>query len=161
MRSPLAVPSGRTPIAALIAGLAMTLSSPAWSQSLKEFVEAARLAPTNSRYVYVQAIAVHSAGKRDEALAILRSANKRFPADIDILDVAVLKRTTRSRQPIRYPHDASCSAAACIGNQCIPYFCPVRSYCFLLIQVAKTRICKKGHIRFFSKNAAVLDIMIL
>ena len=42
MRSPLAVPSGRTPIAALIAGLAMTLSSPAWSQSLKELYEAAR-----------------------------------------------------------------------------------------------------------------------
>ena len=57
--------------------------------ALKEFVEAARLAPTNSRYVYVQAIAVHSAGKRDEALVILRGANTRFPGDIDILGALV------------------------------------------------------------------------
>ena len=32
---------------------------------------------------------MHSAGKRDEALAILRSANKRFPADIDILGALI------------------------------------------------------------------------
>ena len=57
--------------------------------ALKEFVEAARLAPTNSRYVYVQAIAVHSAGKRDEALVILRGANERFPGDVDILGALV------------------------------------------------------------------------
>ena len=40
--------------------------------ALKEFVEAARLAPDNARYAYVQAIALHSAGQRDKALVILR-----------------------------------------------------------------------------------------
>jgi tetratricopeptide (TPR) repeat protein len=47
--------------------------------ALQEFAEAARLAPDNARYAYVQAIAVHSAGKREQALALLRSANKRHP----------------------------------------------------------------------------------
>ena len=53
--------------------------------ALKEFVEAARLAPDNARYAYVQAIAVHSAGQRDQALVILRNANKRHPGNLDIL----------------------------------------------------------------------------
>ena len=57
--------------------------------ALKEFVEAAWLAPANSRYAFVHAIAVHSAGRRDEALAILRRANKKHPGDIDILSALV------------------------------------------------------------------------
>ena len=65
-------------------GLALTRKKDSVA-ALKEFSAAARLAPTNPRYAYVQAIAVHSAGKRDEAMAILRSADKRFPGNIDIL----------------------------------------------------------------------------
>jgi len=53
--------------------------------ALKAFVEAARLAPDNARYVYVHAIAVHSAGKLKEALTLLRAADKRHPNDLDIL----------------------------------------------------------------------------
>ncbi|WP_291849028.1 cytochrome c3 family protein [Accumulibacter sp.] len=53
--------------------------------ALREFAEAARLAPDNARYAYVQAIAVHSAGQRAQALALLLSANQRHPNDLEIL----------------------------------------------------------------------------
>ena len=65
-------------------GLALTRQGKK-AAALKEFVEAARLAPDNARYAYVQAIALHSAGKRDEALALLRRANQRHANDLDIL----------------------------------------------------------------------------
>jgi Flp pilus assembly protein TadD len=51
----------------------------------REFAEAARLAPDNARYAYVQAIAVHSAGQREQALALLQQAGKRHPNNLDIL----------------------------------------------------------------------------
>ena len=57
--------------------------------ALGEFVEAARLAPDNARYAYVRAIALHSAGKRAEALAVLRGANRRHPDDLDILGALI------------------------------------------------------------------------
>ena len=67
--------------------------------ALNEFVEAARLAPDNARYAYVQAIAVDSAGKREQALALLRSANKRHPNDLDILGALLsMSRETGDRQ---------------------------------------------------------------
>ena len=72
--------------------------------ALNEFVEAARLAPDNARYAYVQAIAVDSAGKREQALALLRSANKRHPNDLDILGALLsMSRETGDRQAaLRY-----------------------------------------------------------
>jgi len=57
--------------------------------ALKEFVEAASLAPDNARYAYVEAIALHSAGKRDAALAVLRSVNKRHPNDLEVLSALI------------------------------------------------------------------------
>ncbi len=67
--------------------------------ALTEFVEAARLAPDNARYAYVHAIAVDSAGKREQALALLRNANKRHPNDLDILGALLsLSRESGDRQ---------------------------------------------------------------
>ena len=66
MRSPLAVPSGRTPIAALLAGLALTLSTPAWSQSLKELYEAARA--YDATYLSARSLAESAAFKAAQAL---------------------------------------------------------------------------------------------
>jgi Flp pilus assembly protein TadD len=57
--------------------------------ALDELATAARLAPDNARYAYVHAIGLHSAGKRDAALATLRAADVRHPYDIDILSALV------------------------------------------------------------------------
>jgi len=72
--------------------------------ALSEFVQAARLAPDNARYAYVHAIAVDSAGNRKQALALLRSANKRHPDDLDILGALLsISRETGDRQAaLRY-----------------------------------------------------------
>jgi predicted CXXCH cytochrome family protein len=67
--------------------------------ALNEFVEAARLAPDNARYAYVHAIAVDSTGKREQALVLLRSANKRHPNDLDILGALLaMSRESGDRQ---------------------------------------------------------------
>ncbi len=67
--------------------------------ALNEFVEAAKLAPDNARYAYVHAIAVDSAGKREQALTLLRSANKRHPNDLDILSALLsISRETGDRR---------------------------------------------------------------
>jgi len=57
--------------------------------ALTELAMAARLAPDNARYAYVYAIGLHSAGKRDAALARLRAAIARYPYDLDILGALV------------------------------------------------------------------------
>ncbi len=57
--------------------------------ALAALAQAARLAPDNSRYAYVHAIALHSAGKRSEALAVLGAAHARHPGDVDILSALV------------------------------------------------------------------------
>ena len=56
--------------------------------ALPELAFAARLAPDNARYAYVHAVAVNSAGKRAEALALLRAANS-HPNDIDVLSALI------------------------------------------------------------------------
>ena len=50
--------------------------------ALKKAVE---LAPEDARYAYVYAIALNSAGRSQDALAILKQANGRHPVDTDIL----------------------------------------------------------------------------
>ena len=57
--------------------------------ALKELGEAVKLAPESARYAYVYAIGLHSAGKRDAALAGLRAASARNPYDLDILGALV------------------------------------------------------------------------
>jgi len=53
--------------------------------ALKSLAEAARLAPDRSRYAYVWAIALHSAGHSGEAVAALREADHRHPYDVTML----------------------------------------------------------------------------
>ncbi len=75
----------------------------------RNFVEAARLAPDNARYAYVQAIALHSAGKRAEALAVLRGANRRHPDDLDILGALISISREAGDRPaaLRYARQAA------------------------------------------------------
>ncbi|TXL70581.1 tetratricopeptide repeat protein [Vineibacter terrae] len=57
--------------------------------ALRELGEAAASAPDNPRHAYVYAIALHSAGRRQEAMAILTDADARHPYDPDILGALV------------------------------------------------------------------------
>jgi tetratricopeptide (TPR) repeat protein len=47
--------------------------------------EAATRSPDNPRYTYVYAVALHSAGQPEQALAVLADAQRRFSGDRDIL----------------------------------------------------------------------------
>ena len=53
--------------------------------ALREFARAAGLEPGNARFAYVHAVALHSAGKVDAAIAALRTALTAHPSDGDIL----------------------------------------------------------------------------
>jgi len=52
--------------------------------ALEELETAARLQPDVSRFVYVYAVALNSLERSDDAIATLRDATGRFPADFDI-----------------------------------------------------------------------------
>jgi len=58
-------------------------------EALKEFAEAAKLAPDNARYAYVYAIALHSAGKSKQAVTVLKEADKHQPFNMDVLSALV------------------------------------------------------------------------
>jgi len=77
--------------------------------ALGEFVEAARLAPDNARYAYVRAIALHAAGKRAEALAVLRAANRHHPDDLDVLGALISISREAGDRPaaLRYAKQAA------------------------------------------------------
>lgn len=57
--------------------------------ALASLAQAAKLAPERARYAYVWAVALHSAGRRQESIAALRDADRRHPYDIDILGALV------------------------------------------------------------------------
>jgi tetratricopeptide (TPR) repeat protein len=57
--------------------------------AVRELAVAAKLAPDNARYGFVYAVGLHSAGRRGEALSVLRAAEARHPYDLDILDTLV------------------------------------------------------------------------
>ncbi len=66
--------------------------------ALKELLLAAKLAPDNARYTYVEAIALSSTGKKKEALNVLRNANVQHPGDVDILNALIsISRETGDR----------------------------------------------------------------
>lgn len=44
-----------------------------------------KLDPKNARFTYVYGVALHSAGRTAEALAVLTRANSAHPATVDIL----------------------------------------------------------------------------
>jgi tetratricopeptide (TPR) repeat protein len=55
------------------------------NEALRELQRAVELQPDEPRYSYVLGVALHSAGKSDQALATLKAANKRHPWDRDVL----------------------------------------------------------------------------
>jgi tetratricopeptide (TPR) repeat protein len=57
--------------------------------ALAEFRSAAELDPARARYAYVYAIALNSAGRRDEAIDILKGALAKHPNDHDTLTALV------------------------------------------------------------------------
>jgi Tfp pilus assembly protein PilF len=69
-------------------GLALTRLNRGDS-ALREFARAAGLEPGNARFAYVHAIALHSAGKVDAAIARLKSALTAHPGNGDILAALV------------------------------------------------------------------------
>jgi predicted CXXCH cytochrome family protein len=54
-------------------------------ESLNELRRAAELDPERARYAYVYAVALHSAGRGDDAIAVLKASLARHPGDRDTL----------------------------------------------------------------------------
>jgi len=77
--------------------------------ALQELVAAVKLAPDNARYAYVHAVALHSAGKRDAALAELRAVNERYPYDLEILGalISINREAGNTRDALVYAHKLS------------------------------------------------------
>lgn len=57
-----------------------------YESALGYLQKASELNPANPRYVYIYGVALHSTGKRQEAINILQEANRRFPENRDILN---------------------------------------------------------------------------
>jgi tetratricopeptide (TPR) repeat protein len=57
--------------------------------TLAEFRSAAELDPARARYAYVYAVALNSAGHRDEAIGILKEALAKHPNDRDTLTALI------------------------------------------------------------------------
>lgn len=55
------------------------------AEALAELAAAARLDPARPRYAYVHGVALHSAGRREEARAVWEQALARHPGDPDLL----------------------------------------------------------------------------
>jgi predicted CXXCH cytochrome family protein len=67
-----------------VLGLALTrLKKP--DDALAEFARAAELEPDRARYAYVYAVALHTAGRADEAMTVLKDNLARHPDDRDTL----------------------------------------------------------------------------
>jgi len=59
------------------------------SAALRELAMAAKLAPDSARYAYVYAVGLYSAGRRADALSVLRAADTSHPYDVNILGALV------------------------------------------------------------------------
>jgi predicted CXXCH cytochrome family protein len=72
--------------------------------AITELAVAAKLAPANARYGFVYAVGLHAAGKRSEALTVLRAAETRHPYDLEILGtlVAMIRETGKPRDALPY-----------------------------------------------------------
>ena len=57
--------------------------------SLVEWRKAAELAPDAPRFAYAYAIGLHSAGRKPESMAVLRSAYEKNPFDAELLSALV------------------------------------------------------------------------
>jgi len=72
--------------------------------AIKELAMAAKLAPDSARYGYVYAVGLHSAGRRGEALSVLRAAEVRHPYDLEILGtlVSMIREAGKPRDALPY-----------------------------------------------------------
>ena len=72
--------------------------------AIKELAVAAKLAPDNARYGFVYAVGLHSAGRRGEALSVLRAAEARHPYDLEILGtlVSMIREAGNPREALPY-----------------------------------------------------------
>ena len=67
--------------------------------ALAEFAQAAKLAPDDPTFAYVQGIALHSAGRQAEAIRLLGDAHRRFGGDAAILlALATMERDRGGRE---------------------------------------------------------------
>jgi len=57
--------------------------------ALIELRRAAELEPNRARYAYVQAVALHSAGRADDAMTVLKQSLGRHPDDRDTLQALI------------------------------------------------------------------------
>lgn len=57
--------------------------------ALEELRQAASLDPGQARYAYVYAVGLNSAGRRDDALGVLKESLRRHPNNLDLLSAAV------------------------------------------------------------------------
>jgi predicted CXXCH cytochrome family protein len=57
--------------------------------ALSEFRQAAELDPDSARYAYVYAVALNTGGQTEKAMAVLKEALQRHPADRDILSALI------------------------------------------------------------------------
>jgi Flp pilus assembly protein TadD len=55
------------------------------SEAVVELARAAQLNPDHPRYAYVQALALQGLAQTEQALAVLETAQRRHPADRDLL----------------------------------------------------------------------------
>jgi tetratricopeptide (TPR) repeat protein len=67
-------------------------------RALQAFERAARLAPDSARYTYVHAVALHSAGRPDDAIRVLQRATQRWPTDRDMLLALVTMQRDAGRR---------------------------------------------------------------
>ena len=87
----LRVSLSRSPqVASLHHALGLTLVREKHTEAaLDELRQAASLDPSQARYAYVYAVGLHSAGRRDEALAVLKEGLRSHPNDLDTLSAAI------------------------------------------------------------------------
>ena len=58
-------------------------------EALDLFAKAASLQPGTTRYAYVYGVALHSYGEKEKAIAVLKKAHERRPADRDVLTALI------------------------------------------------------------------------
>ena len=85
--------------------------------ALREFARAAGLEPGNARFAYVHAIALHSSGKVDAAIAQLKAALTTHPANGDIISPRSPSSTRRAARRAEAERYATSCGLAPIGKR--------------------------------------------
>ena len=95
--SPFKIGQRQAQDAALHYALGLTLTRLKQAEAaLAEFSRAAELEPSRARYAYVHAVALHSAGRGNEAMSVLKESMAKHPNDRDTLMALIsFSRETR------------------------------------------------------------------